>query len=71
MLARRAHGRVDGGRDLAIEERPLGPAAVFVVVERALDIVEVAADIDGAVAGFLGQPGEIRQAVERNVQLPG
>src|SRR5262249_39984632 len=41
------------------------------IVEGALDVVEVATDIDGAVGRFLAQAGELRQAVERDVQLPG
>ena len=58
MLAGRGHGRIDRGGDHDVEEGPLRPGAVFVIVEGVLDIVEVAADIDGAPGGFRRQAGE-------------
>ena len=45
---------IDGGGDDDVEEGPARPAAVFVIVEGVLDVIEVAADIDGAPGRFLG-----------------
>src|SRR5262249_26146948 len=69
VLAWRGHGRIDGGRDDDVEEGPPRPGAVLVVVEGALDVVEIPADIDGAPGRLRPPPVEARQAVECDVEL--